>query len=303
MLSHLIRRTLGSMLTCLDPAQGIGLARWLGRGLADGNWPAIARAERQLALAFGSDLSPEKRATLARESFVEAAACWAETMFLARGRHWSHWRDWVEVEQPSRWEQLRDDGRGAIVATSYVGNPAVAAAAAAELLGSAWLVTWPLTDVNLRGWQESLVRRRGKLKALLARHAVATAPRLLEAGERLIVIAEHERATGPAVELTFLGQPHRCYPTIGVLADGCDVPVAVVVAHRSRTPFRFTLRMEELIDPRELPPTDRLAAVTRRVMSAIERSIRRSPEQYLWSRPWLGGARSLEQLPRRQKRL
>ena len=89
MLGHLIRRTLGSMLTSLGPAQGIGLARWLGRGLADGNWPAIARAERQLALAFGGDLSPEEQTSLARETFVEAAACWAEMMFLARGRCWS----------------------------------------------------------------------------------------------------------------------------------------------------------------------------------------------------------------------
>ena len=294
MLSHLIRRTLGSAVTCLDPARGVAVARWLGRGLADGSWPAIARAERQLAPAFGDALSPQERATLARESLVEAAACWAETMFLAGGRFWSRWRDWVDVEQPCCWEQLRDGRRGVIVATSYLGNPAVAAMAAAELLGSAWLVTWPLADVNLRAWQESLVRRRGKLRMLPARHAVAAAPGLLEAGKRLIVLAEHQRATGPAVELTFLGQPHRCYPTIGVMADGCDVPVAVAVAQRSRTPFRFTLTMEELVDPRQLPPTDRPAAVTRRVMGAIERCIRRSREQYLWSRPWLGGARSLK---------
>ncbi len=303
MLSRLIRRTLGSALACLDPAQGVAVARWLGRGLADGNWPVIARAERQLALTFGDELSPQERATLARESIVEAAACWGEMMFLARGRRWSQLRDWIEVEEPSRWARLRNGRRGVIVATSYLGNPAVAAAAAAELLGSAWLVTWPLTDVNLRAWQQSLVRRRGKLRVLSARHAVATAPRLLEAGEQLIVLAEHQRATGPAVELTFLGQPHRCYPTVGVLADGCDVPVAVVVAQRSRTPFRFSLTMEELVDPRELPAGDRPATVTRRVMGAIERCIRHSPEQYLWSRPWLGGARSLEQLPRRQERL
>ena len=224
-------------------------------------------------------------------------------MFLARDRRWSQWRDRVEVEQPAHWGPLRDEGRGAIVATSYLGNPAVAAAAAAELLGLAWLITSPLADINLRTWQENLARRPGTLKALPARHAVAAAPRLLEAGERLIVLAEHQRATGPAVELTFLGQPHRCYPTIGVLADGCDVPVAVVVARRSEVAFHFTLTMEELVDPRELPAGDRPATVTRRVMCAIERAIRRSPEQYLWSRPWLGGARSLEEFPRRKERL
>ena len=76
-MNHLLRRISGSVLTCLSPDLAIRAARWIGRGLADGDWPALRQAERNLNHALATALSSQARSNLARRSLVEAAACWA----------------------------------------------------------------------------------------------------------------------------------------------------------------------------------------------------------------------------------
>ncbi|MFQ6048148.1 MAG: hypothetical protein ACE5K7_02160, partial [Phycisphaerae bacterium] len=66
----------------------------------------------------------------------------------------------------------------------------------------------------------------------------------------------------------------------------CDVPVVVCFAVRAAGALRFRVGIEEVIDPRDVAGPDRQAAITRRYMGAVERFIRRWPEQYFWARPW-----------------
>lgn len=286
-MNHLLRRISGSALTCLSPDHAIRAARWIGRGLADGDWPALAQAERNLNHALAPTLSSQARSDLARRSLVEAAACWAEMLFLTRRWNRANWRRIIHIDQPDRWRRLAHRPGGLLLATAYFGNPAVAALAAAELLGSAWLLTWPMSDPNLRNWQQRLLRRRRSLRLLSAGRAATALPRLLDAGHRVVVLAEHQRVKGPAIELSFLGRPHRCYPTIGLLAESCNVPVVVFSARRCRRPLRFILTIEDLIEPDRLPPHDRPSAITHRYMAALQRIILRWPEQYFWTRAWL----------------
>jgi KDO2-lipid IV(A) lauroyltransferase len=65
---------------------------------------------------------------------------------------------------------------------------------------------------------------------------------------------------------------------------------------------RFELGCEEIIDTREFEGPDALRQLTQRYSAALERAIRRSPEQYFWiHRRWKSVPRSrAERIARRK---
>jgi KDO2-lipid IV(A) lauroyltransferase len=59
--------------------------------------------------------------------------------------------------------------------------------------------------------------------------------------------------------------------------------MVVIGIPRVGTPMRFNLEIEDLIDPRDYAGTrNAVKVMTDRFTQAIERMVRRHPEQYFW---------------------
>ncbi len=289
-----VRRVIVPLANTLGFRAAMGLARYLARGVFDMNTPGRLRAEQNLQRAYGDTLKPEQRLELARRAFESIAAFWVEAFFVHRKLRVSSWRHCVELEDEPLVRAMADSTRGALVVTGYLGNFAVGAYALAQLCRPLHVVIDEVQHPVLKSWQDELYRQPN-LELLASHRARGRLADLLSDGAKVFIVGEHVRARGRTVGVEFLGQPYRCYPTVGLLARWCDVPVYTVSARRLPGPFRFALSAELAADPRDLgSDQDPTEAITQRYMRQLEAQVRRWPGQYLWTRPWEPAAASTD---------
>jgi KDO2-lipid IV(A) lauroyltransferase len=164
------------------------------------------------------------------------------------------------------------------------------------LIGSAHFGSWELLGEALcrRGlpinvvakqlkgaFNEKLVENRLKsgVKLLPARGAVGASVAPLARGEVVVMMVDQSLASGLFVP--FFGRPAATTPALGLVARKTGAPVWVAMGVREDD--RIRVRVE---GPIRLPvtgdPERDLADHTRAVTAAIEKHIRRHPEQWLW---------------------
>jgi KDO2-lipid IV(A) lauroyltransferase len=124
---------------------------------------------------------------------------------------------------------------------------------------------------------------------------------VLQSGGKVATLADQD--AGPrGVFVDFFGRPASAHKAVALMALEFDCRLLVVGVPRRRsgvgsgesgvvrsdprlpTPHsRFTIVCEEVIDPREYAGRpDAVRAITQRYHAALERLIRRHPEQYFW---------------------
>lgn len=106
--------------------------------------------------------------------------------------------------------------------------------------------------------------------------------RQLVAGGRLGMVGDQDAgARGLFVE--FFGRPASTFKSIALLSLEYHAPIAVMGAARVEGEMRFALYLEDVIYPSEYAGrADAVRAITQRYTSALERMVRRHPEQYFW---------------------
>jgi KDO2-lipid IV(A) lauroyltransferase len=81
----------------------------------------------------------------------------------------------------------------------------------------------------------------------------------------------------------FLGRPASTFKSIALLSMEYKAPILVLAAARVGQPLRYLLYLEDVILPEEhAHQPDAARAITARYTAALERLVRRHPEQYLW---------------------
>lgn len=106
----------------------------------------------------------------------------------------------------------------------------------------------------------------------------------------------------------FFGKPASTHKSIGILAIEYGALICVGYARRLEGEAlpngwpRFELGCEEVIDPRDFDDGQALQQITQRYTAALERVVRRAPEQYFWvHRRWKSVPRSrAERIARRK---
>ncbi|MFO0881626.1 MAG: hypothetical protein U0840_30380 [Gemmataceae bacterium] len=104
----------------------------------------------------------------------------------------------------------------------------------------------------------------------------------LRQGGRLGMVGDQD--AGPrGVFVDFLGRPASTFKSIALLCIEFQAPMLVMGAARVGKPMRFALYLEDVIYPHEYAHRpDAVAAITQRYTNALERMVRRHPEQYFW---------------------
>jgi lauroyl/myristoyl acyltransferase len=318
-----LRRIVGTAFGAAGLDRATRWGSWIARNLFDLNPPARKRIEANLLTAYGHTLSAAGRERLARAVFDNIARFWIEVIFARRLLKPGSWMQFVRVADPETWQRLAADPRPAIFVSAYFGNVAVGAYALGQIFRPVHVLIDRLELPVLGPWQDELYAERN-VRPIAREAAVRDLPRILDAGGKVMILGEHARSTGRAIEVPFLGRMRRCYTTIGVLAARHNARVVVFSTGRlppPSPPFRFELRCHDMIDSGELarvawactharaaadPTTgqstdpchpkhntpasdvagehDPIRAVTERYMSVLEHMIREALEQYDWTR-------------------
>jgi KDO2-lipid IV(A) lauroyltransferase len=106
--------------------------------------------------------------------------------------------------------------------------------------------------------------------------------RTLADGGKLGMVGDQD--AGPkGLFVDFLGRPASTFKSIALLSLEYGAPIFVLGAARVGQPLRYRVYLEDLILPEEYGDTpDATRAITQRYTDALERMVRRHPEQYFW---------------------
>lgn len=281
-LRHLyLRRVVAPLLGVVGHRATQRLAVALARRVHDLNTPARRIAEQRFR---SSDLfvhaNDVRTHEVVRGMYEHIGRFWSESLFLRRRLHPSSWQQHVEIGNRPELEALAAEDRGCIFATACFGNPAVAAIALGHLYRPIHVLVDYLHQPALRDWQKELYSLPN-VRPIVRQDASNALPRVLRGGGAVMMLVEHERRRGRAVETRFLGAKLRCYPTAERLAKWHNVPIIPMTCRRGDRPFTFVVETHGRLNVD--PHTATEGAVTSQMMASLERAILRCPEQYMWS--------------------
>jgi KDO2-lipid IV(A) lauroyltransferase len=105
---------------------------------------------------------------------------------------------------------------------------------------------------------------------------------VLHRGGALATLGDQD--AGPkGLFVDFFGRPASTHKAVALLALERDVPMVVIGVPRLGEPLRYRVEVGDVILPEEYAGRpDAVRAITQRFTAALERLVRRHPEQYFW---------------------
>ncbi|HRX87200.1 MAG TPA: lysophospholipid acyltransferase family protein, partial [Phycisphaerae bacterium] len=264
-------------------------------------WYVLPRHRRRacahIRMACGPDLSDREVERMALRSLEALAMLAIDFIFLPLLVNERTWGRYIRLHN------LRDalrsmlDGKGALLLTPHFGNWELAGYLLALFGFDVAAIMRPLDNVYLNRYVVD-VRRRTGLELIDKKGAMENAEDILARGGALGFIAD-QNAGSKGLFVDFFGIKASTYKSIGLLAMTRDVPIIVGYALRLDNRFRFEVGVERVIHPAEWQNRDDpLRWVTQEFTNAMEASIRRAPEQYLWiHRRWKSRPKGEKPLP------
>jgi KDO2-lipid IV(A) lauroyltransferase len=223
-------------------------------------------------------------ARLVRDSYLHLATMLVEIIRLPRTLRPANLYDHVHHAKPGDLELMRSwlgAGRARLVLTGHFGN---------------WEVLCYVT--GMAGFRGGILARRldnpylDRYLATLRRH---TGHQLLDKNDDydrvLKILADGggiamvgDQDAGPrGLFVDFFGRPASTFKSIALLSMEYNAPIFVVAAARVGWPLRYVVYLEDVILPEEYADRpDAARAITERYTHALERLVRRHPEQYFW---------------------
>ena len=250
-------------------------------------WWTVSKRHRQRAMdnlrpAFGQTHSERQMRRIARRSFQHFAQLYLVELVMTPRliNKWS-WARYVELGEigPAIRELLR--ARGTIMITPHFGNYELLGFTIAELGLPLISIMRPLDNPLINDYLVA-TREASGLSLLFKKGAMGRADDILAEGDTLCFIADQD-AGRKAVFSDFFHRKAAWYKSIGLLAMRHRVPIVVGAATRTGRGFRYRMDVERIIQPEEWDAQENpLQWVTDEYAGALERLIRRAPEQYLW---------------------
>jgi KDO2-lipid IV(A) lauroyltransferase len=238
-------------------------------------------AVENLRQSFPGRYSEAELDALVRAVYRHFCTLIIDIIQLPRKLQPGNWRRHVHIDEP-RWSRLLLSGRPLLVVTGHFGNWEMGGYALGLLGVPSYAVAReldnPFLDDYLRRFREStgqkLLAKKGdfdQMESILANGGVLATLGDQDAGQRGLFV-------------DFFGRPASTHKAIALLALEHSVPAAVVgVAKVGSNPLRYEAIIEDVILPEEYAgKPDAVRAMTQRFTTALERLVRRYPEQYFW---------------------
>jgi Kdo2-lipid IVA lauroyltransferase/acyltransferase len=264
------------------------VAYWLGRRLGDlmALWPGRHRQTvlDNLAVAF-PELSLPARQRLARRSWQHLGVMSLELARLL-ARPLDDTLRTMSVDGQEHLETAMKDHGRALLLTAHLGNWELLSASHRFTDYGLSVVVRPL-DSALLDALAGEVRRKTGVELIDKRGALRPVMGALRRGRLVGILMDQNAARHESVFAPFFGRPASTSKSMAVLALRTRTPVVPVFVHREAA-GRHRVVVEPALPWPVANDTDgAIVELTTRCNEAIERAIRRSPEQWLWShRRW-----------------
>lgn len=257
-------------------------------------------ARQNLQTAFGTDYTNPQIDRMIYEMWVHLFRVVVEMVQLPRKMKLTNIEDVIVFRNKAAVVRALCSGRPVILLSGHYGNWETACAVFGLFGFPMGVVARELDNPHMNEWfrkcREStghwMIAKKGGYEDILA---------TVERGGSLAMLGDQD-AGSRGLFVEFFGRDASTFKSIALLAVQYRALICVGYARRLKDDFerhhwvRYELGCEEVIDPLEFTEADMLRQITQRYTSALERAVRRSPEQYFWlHRRW-------KSVPRRKQR-
>jgi Kdo2-lipid IVA lauroyltransferase/acyltransferase len=224
--------------------------------------------------------------TIIRGMWVHLFRMTAEVVQLPRKLALTNCREVIVFRNRKVVMEAIGTGRPLIVLGGHFGNWEVSAAQFGLFGIRMGVIGRELDNPHLHEWFARARETTGH-RLYLKKGASDEMVRLLEAGGNLALACDQD-AGHKGMFVDFFGRPASTFKSIALMAMQYDAIIVVGYGLRLPDDFensrwsRFEIGCEEVIDPRTIEARDELREITQRYTAALERIVRRAPEQYFW---------------------
>ena len=191
-------------------------------------------------------------------------------------------RDRVEIVNPEILQAIADSGKGAVLCgahqANWEGGSAVVTKFGIKPVGVYRPMSNPFVDADV-------MRRRAKYYpgGLMAKHdpeTPVTMIRQARAGGSLGFLVDQQTYMG--VKIPFFGRMASTTPFPALVARQCNLPLVLITGERLPG-VRFRMIISQIETPRTADRDADIYAATAALQAELEQSIRRHPEQWMWT--------------------
>jgi KDO2-lipid IV(A) lauroyltransferase len=280
---YLLIRVIVCVVQALSWSWALGFARLLASLAYRVDRRHRAVADDNLRHAF-PELGQSEREALVRSTYEHFMAMLVEVIRLPRSlrpanvEHYFHWADPRDLGRMLAWQR---SGRPVLLLTGHFGNWEVLSYMFGMCGCRGGIVARRLDNPYLERLLGQLRRKTG-LTLLDKNRDYQRMLDILERGGGLGMVGDQD--AGPrGLFVDFLGRPASTFKSIAVLCLRYRAPILVLGAARVGHPLRYVIYLEDTILPEDYHDhPDATQAITQRYTQALERLIRRRPDQYFW---------------------
>lgn len=260
-------------------AFGDGLA-WLAYRV-DRRHRMVATENLRLAFPEKSDRAIDG---LVRGCYRHCLRLLVEIAFLPRQLHVTNWRDYCDVRHLERVVGPLVSDRPLLIVTAHFGNWEMAGFTLGVLGFRTHAIARVLDNPHLEAFLKSFRQKTGQT-VIAKKDDFDRLTDVLRAGGKVATLADQD--AGPrGVFVNFFNRPASAHKAVALMAiefDALMVVTGVPRVSESGGRSQFCIDCEDLIEVRDYAHRgDAVKAITQRYHDALERLIRRHPEQYFW---------------------
>lgn len=238
-------------------------------------------AHENLKHAFGDRYDEAGRDSIVRGVYRHFFRMVVEMLQIPRKLHATTWRDRIELTGHREIVDRLLRGGPVILLSGHFGNWEMAGYLFGVFGFPPNSVARDLDNPHLDRFLRSFRQRAGQ-RMIPKKGGAEQMLRVLQSGRVLSMLADQD--AGPrGLFVEFFGRPASTHKAIALLAIQHGAPIIVGGARRIGPGFRYEVATEAIIDPADYSGRrDDVRQITQDYTAALERLIRRSPEQYLW---------------------
>ena len=288
-VEYVLFRLAACLIEVLSVRQTISLARcgaWLMTHVAPRKISRYDIASENIRTAFGADLSQAQVDQHIYRMWVHLIRLVVETIQLPRKLSLRNCREAVVFRDRAEVVQVLCSGRPVFFLGGHFGSWELSVATFGMFGFPMGVVARQLDNPYLNEWFQKSREQTGH-RLYSKNGGFDGMAELVQAGGHLALLVDQD-AGRRGVFVDFFGKPASTFKSIALMA--LEYKAILVVGYGVRLPdnplearwAQFEIGCEEIIDTTQIVARDEVKEITQRFSAALERSIRRAPEQYFW---------------------
>jgi len=241
-------------------------------------------ARDNLGFAFPGQFTEAETDLLVRKVYRHFCRMMVEIIYLGRKIRTGNWHNYCEYASPQQARACMSTllcGRPVLLVTGHFGNWEMSGYIQALLGFPGYAIARPLDNPYLDAWLRRWREERGQ-KIIAKKGEFDRIEDVLKEGNMLATLGDQD-AGARGLFVNFFNRPASTHKAIALLAIEHNVPIMVIVCARVAEPMFYHLYIEDVIEPAEYATQpNAVRAITQRFTDALERLVRKHPEQYFW---------------------